>query len=79
MNADTIQKLCQTTGLVYCDEDCPCGENSRLVHWTEDAPSWIPDWANAVAPEELYSWMLKVRDSNANVQQALLEIGAINA
>ena len=61
-----IDVLCDITGLTYCDDECPCGDANHLL-WLmpgadDDAPGWLPAWANGVGPEELWNWMIKQTD-----------------
>ncbi len=46
----TIEEICKLTGLVFCDENCYCGQNSQLFYvdlrtpaeWW-DANGWTQD------------------------------------
>lgn len=74
-----IQKLCEATGLNYCDEDCDCGDNSELLFFPVcgDTPDWLPDWMNGVGYCEAYDWLVREAVVNAEIKAALEGVGLL--
>ena len=55
-----IRALEAFTGLVYCDEDCFCGQNDRTLKVISghDMPAWVPAWMNDIEPAAVERWLL---------------------
>lgn len=63
----SIDALCEITGLVYCDEDCPCGESSHLFFTDFTTPEeWqcANGWPREDVEQELKE-RRKARDANS--------------
>ncbi|MGG6267095.1 hypothetical protein ACQ4M3_13090 [Leptolyngbya sp. AN03gr2] len=56
----SIEEICSVTGLVFCDENCGCGENSHLFFTPvcEKLQSFVPD-LNGIDYSEVAEWFLK--------------------
>ncbi len=57
-----MQLIHHATGLNFCDQHCPCGQNNQLW-WT---PTWgngeVPEWAlwmNGVDTDSIWSWLVE--------------------
>jgi hypothetical protein len=75
MNRKTIQKIEAVTELQYCDRNCPCGENNRLM-WISSSSTpfaWLPDWVNGVEPEAIYQWILESYSLIPELKQRMID------
>ncbi len=81
MHIQTILKLAECTGTNYCARGyCHCGGDRDGTYPNllftnrgggQPVPAWLPEWANAVTPEELYEWVQQEAWSNAEIATAL--------
>jgi hypothetical protein len=73
MQISRIKEIEELTGLVFCDENCPCGNNDQLFKTVpgNDVPDWLPDWMNCAEPESVGKWLIdNGKLSSPTVQQA---------
>jgi hypothetical protein len=60
MQISRIREIEEKTGLVFCDENCPCGNNDRLFKIVpgNDVPDWVPGWMNCADPGSVEKWLV---------------------
>lgn len=57
MDEKEIAKICEITGLVYCDSDCLCGRENQMLYIHDCTKKWVPDWMNCTEPYEVVKWL----------------------
>lgn len=74
---DLIRRLCDVTGMNYCNKDCDCGDNAELMFWPVggEVPEWLPDWTNGTGYMEVYNWLLEASWTDARIRDAIAENG----
>jgi hypothetical protein len=72
MQTERIKEIEDLTGLVLCDENCPCGQNDQLFKTVpgNDVPDWLPDWMNCADPESVEKWLV----DNGKLTSPTLEV-----